>query len=187
MAGRFSHEAAIFDPITGSIFLTEDNFGFGSGFYRYDPPVDPRRPAGSRTAGRCGCSASPARPRPTCPALRCEARRTRSRWIPIDDPDPQFPMDGGAPDGHQQPSHLERRQAGLGRRRRSVQPPRGLTWDKGVIYFTATQGGGDPEAIDWDHSAESFSPPGFGRGTGQVWAYHPQRSVAGGRLPIGEP
>ena len=43
MAGRFSHEAAVFDPITGSIFLTEDNFGFGSGFYRYDPPVDPRR------------------------------------------------------------------------------------------------------------------------------------------------
>ena len=29
------------DPLTGSLFLTEDNFGFGSGFYRYDPPADP--------------------------------------------------------------------------------------------------------------------------------------------------
>jgi uncharacterized protein len=48
----------------------------------------------------------------------------------------------------------------------------GITWDKGVVYFTSTQGGGDPEPVDWFASAEGRN--GFGRGTGQVWAYRPQ-------------
>ncbi|MGH3727617.1 MAG: alkaline phosphatase PhoX, partial [Micromonosporaceae bacterium] len=34
-AGRFAHEAAAFDPGDGIVYLTEDNFGFPSGFYRY--------------------------------------------------------------------------------------------------------------------------------------------------------
>ena len=42
-AGRFAHEAVAFDPRGGSLYLTEDNFGFASGFYRYDPPVSPWR------------------------------------------------------------------------------------------------------------------------------------------------
>ena len=37
-AGRFAHEAVSFDPDGGHLYLTEDNFGFPSGFYRYKPP-----------------------------------------------------------------------------------------------------------------------------------------------------
>ena len=37
-AGRFAHEAVSFDPEGGRLYLTEDNFGFPSGFYRYRPP-----------------------------------------------------------------------------------------------------------------------------------------------------
>ena len=37
-AGRFAHEAVAYDPKSGYLYLTEDNFGFRSGFYRYKPP-----------------------------------------------------------------------------------------------------------------------------------------------------
>ena len=40
-AGRFAHEAAAYSPAEGYVYLTEDNFGFPSGFYRYVPPTNP--------------------------------------------------------------------------------------------------------------------------------------------------
>ena len=40
-AGRFAHEAVSYDPESGYLYLTEDDFGFASGFYRYKPPSDP--------------------------------------------------------------------------------------------------------------------------------------------------
>src|SRR5262245_44114835 len=40
-AGRFAHEAVAFDPAGGRLYLTEDNFGFPSGFYRYTPRRTP--------------------------------------------------------------------------------------------------------------------------------------------------
>ena len=40
-AGRFAHEAAAFDTGDGILYLTEDNFGFPSGFYRYIPKRNP--------------------------------------------------------------------------------------------------------------------------------------------------
>ena len=40
-AGRFAHEAVSFDPNDGILYLTEDNFGFPSGFYRYIPATNP--------------------------------------------------------------------------------------------------------------------------------------------------
>ena len=36
-AGRFSHESVAYDPRNNDLYLTEDNFGFPSGFYRYRP------------------------------------------------------------------------------------------------------------------------------------------------------
>src|SRR3712207_4855293 len=47
-AGRFAHEAVAWDPYGGHLYLTEDDFGFPSGFYRYRPRRNPRR------AGRLG-------------------------------------------------------------------------------------------------------------------------------------
>ena len=51
-AGRFAHEAVAFDPRDGILYLTEDNFGFPSGFYRYVPSSQPdeNRHAGQRRA-----------------------------------------------------------------------------------------------------------------------------------------
>ena len=42
-AGRFPHESVSFDPDGGILYLTEDNFAFPSGFYRYFPPTDPMK------------------------------------------------------------------------------------------------------------------------------------------------
>ena len=42
-AGRFAHESVAFDPHEGALYLTEDNFGFPSGFYRYVPRRNPMR------------------------------------------------------------------------------------------------------------------------------------------------
>ena len=40
-AGRFPHEVAAYSPVDNALYLTEDNFAFPSGFYRYLPPNDP--------------------------------------------------------------------------------------------------------------------------------------------------
>ncbi len=42
-AGRFAHEAAAYSPDEGIVYLTEDNFGFPSGLYRYIPPENPEQ------------------------------------------------------------------------------------------------------------------------------------------------
>src|SRR4029453_2601636 len=51
-AGRFAHEAVAFDPARGDLYLTEDNFGFPSGFYRYTPPRDAMRDGRLSDGGR---------------------------------------------------------------------------------------------------------------------------------------
>ncbi|MGH3455033.1 MAG: alkaline phosphatase PhoX, partial [Nocardioidaceae bacterium] len=43
----------------------------------------------------------------------------------------------------------------------------GQVYDDNVVYFTSTQGGGPAEDDTDDDNAN-----GFGRGNGQVWAYH---------------
>jgi secreted PhoX family phosphatase len=42
----------------------------------------------------------------------------------------------------------------------------GSAYDDGVVYFTATQGGGPAETI------LGPVPDGYGNGSGQIWAYH---------------
>jgi uncharacterized protein len=177
LAGRFAHEAAVFDPITGSIFLTEDNFGFGSGFYRYDPPVDPRRAGRIEDGGTLWMLGVAGAPQANLSGAQVRGMQYRASWISIDEPDPRFPMAGGLPTVTNNQAISNVGKQGWDGGAAVFSRLEGLTWDKGVVYFTATQGGGAAETVDWDNSAESFSPPGFGRGTGQVWAYHPQRDV----------
>ena len=51
-AGRFAHEAAAYSPHEGYVYLTEDNFAFPSGLYRYRPPVNPMRAGRLVNGGR---------------------------------------------------------------------------------------------------------------------------------------
>jgi hypothetical protein len=88
MAGRFAHEAAAFDPISGSIYMTEDDFGFGSGFYRYDPPVDPRQAGRIEDGGTLWMLGIAGTSQANLSGAQTRGTTYRVRWIRIDDPDP---------------------------------------------------------------------------------------------------
>jgi hypothetical protein len=51
-AGRFAHEAIAVDPVDGAAYLTEDDFGFPSGFFKYVPPVHPMQTGGLADGGQ---------------------------------------------------------------------------------------------------------------------------------------
>jgi hypothetical protein len=51
-AGRFPHESVAWDPKGGALYLSEDNFAFPSGFYKYVPPEDPMRAGRLLDGGR---------------------------------------------------------------------------------------------------------------------------------------
>ena len=168
-AGRFAHEAAAFDPNTGALYLTEDDFGFGSGFYKYVPPVNPRRAGRIEDGGTLWMLGVEGNPGANLSGDQTGASY-RTTWIPIPaaDANMSFPMAGGRPTVTNNEAIRWVARAGHAGGAAVFSRLEGATYDKGVVYFTATQGGGVPDPIDWDVSAE---PSGFGNGTGQVWAY----------------
>jgi secreted PhoX family phosphatase len=175
-AGRFAHEAAVFDKITGSIFLTEDNFGFGSGLYRYDPPVNPSKVKRIEDGGTLWMLGIKRTPQANLSGNQVVGTRYRVSWIQIPIPDPQFPMTAeGLPTVTNNQAISNVGKQGWDGGGAVFSRLEGITWDDGLVYFTSTQGGGDPEVVDWVNSAEGRG--GFGRGTGQVWAYDPKRET----------
>ncbi|MET0803634.1 MAG: alkaline phosphatase PhoX [Acidimicrobiales bacterium] len=169
-AGRFAHESAAFDPRDGVLYMTEDNFGFPSGFYRYVPrrshesgPSD-----GSRLPqhGRLQMLAVAGHPNADLAASQPQGARFRVQWVDIDDPDPTFPHTPGQPAPTTNDQAL-RHVGDQGRAQGAAWFSRleGSVYDDGTVWFTSTQGGGAPET--------SIGPiaNGFGNGSGQVWAY----------------
>jgi len=165
-AGRFSHEAAAFDPVNGVLYLTEDDFSFRSGFYRYIPPSNPMDTGSLEDGGQLqmlkvdgidNADLAAAQPRrATYPVV----------WVDIDDPAPSFPYTPGitAPtDNNTALQYVS--QQGLALGAAGFSRLEGAAYDEGVIYFTSTQGGG---------AANGGPNPivnGWGTGFGQVWAY----------------
>ncbi|MGH3326206.1 MAG: alkaline phosphatase PhoX [Streptomycetales bacterium] len=158
-AGRFAHESAAFDPFTGAVYLTEDNFGFASGFYRYLPPVDPMVAGRLLDGGRLQVLAVEGDPNARLDQGQRHRATYRVTWVDIDDPDPAFT---GRPsnDTAVQAVGNEGRAKGAAIFSRLE----GSAYDDGVVYFCSTQGGA--------RSAGDEAPSGFGDGRGQVWAYH---------------
>ena len=179
-AGRFAHEAVAFDPRAGALYLTEDNFGFPSGFYRYLPRRNPMRTGRLGDGGRLQMLAVKGRP-------NARPRRRRSR--------------AGRRTGSSGWTSTTRRRAsrtrrGRPRRRPTTRPSghvgdqgraqgaayfsrlEGAAYDDGVIYFTSTQGGGPAET--------SLGPiaDGYGNGHGQIWAYHTPGRHPAAALPV---
>ncbi len=165
-AGRFAHEAVAFDPKGGILYLTEDNFGFPSGFYRYVPPSDPMESGRLADGGRLQMLAIAGTPQ--ADLARSQQRRAtyRVEWVDIEEPDVLFPYTPGvpAPTSNNDAINFVGNQ---GREQGAAWFSRieGCVYDNGVVYFCCTQGGGPPEA--------SFGPiaDGFGNGFGQIWAY----------------
>jgi uncharacterized protein len=166
-AGRFAHESVAFDPIDGILYLTEDNFGFPSGFYRYIPGTNPMRTGHLDNEGRLQMLAVLDQPNANLAAAQSPGATYQVTWVDIDDPAPSFPYTPGttAPTTNDQALTYVGNQ---GRAQGAAYFSRleGSAYDDAIVYFCATQGGGPAEV--------STGPiaNGYGNGAGQIWAYN---------------
>jgi secreted PhoX family phosphatase len=168
-AGRFAHESVAFDPAGGALYLTEDNFGFPSGFYRYLPPANPMKRRRLLNGGRLQMLAVVGEPNAHLERNQPAGTRYRATWVNIADPAPTFPYIPGQPaptSNNDALTHVGNQGRALGAAHFSRLE--GATHDDGVVYFTSTQGGGAAET-------GPDTVTGYGNGNGQVWAYHVHR------------
>jgi secreted PhoX family phosphatase len=168
-AGRFAHEAIAVDPAEGAAYLTEDDFGFPSGFYKYVPPTNPVEAGKLVDGGQLFMLA--VKGWPNAPLADSQQLRAtfQTVWVPVDDPDPDFPRlpDGTPTTTNDDAIHYV---AGQGWDQGAAYFSRleGAVYDNGVVYFCSTQGGGEPE----DPDISTTRPSGYGKGSGQIWAYN---------------
>jgi uncharacterized protein len=175
MAGRFAHEAAAVDPATGIVYMTEDDFAYWSGFFRYIPPNDPFADRQLDDGGRLevlGVVPAGGRGPVTVNLSSGQTPGTTYRvaWIEIENPDPDFPTESG---------HLSNDEAARvvfqeGESKGAAQFSRleGMDHFGGKIFFVSTEGGG-PFGPGGPPPNEAPPPgsAGFGAGYGQVWMY----------------
>ncbi|HET8617307.1 MAG TPA: alkaline phosphatase PhoX [Acidimicrobiales bacterium] len=174
-AGRYAHEAVALDPWRGVLYLTEDNFGYPSGLYRYKPPRHPMHDGRLQDGGRLEMLAVRGVPNADLAEAQPEGAVYGVEWVPIDDPAPSFPYTPGqtAPTTNDQALNYVGNQ---GRAQGAAWFSRleGATYDRGVVYFCSTQGGGPAEP------GPSDTVGGFGNGSGQIWGY----DIASRRLKL---
>ena len=94
-AGRFAHEAVSFDPAAGVLYLTEDNFAFPSGFYRYVPREHRDGHRQLDHNGRLQMLAVKGRPQAHLEAHQDTTTVHAVEWVDIDEPDVEFPYTPG--------------------------------------------------------------------------------------------
>ncbi|MDZ5621353.1 PhoX family protein [Nocardioides bizhenqiangii] len=165
-AGRFAHEAVSFDPERGHLYLTEDNFAFASGLYRYKPPSNPMKVGRLEDGGRLQMLKVRGIRNAHLEAAQPDGTVYDVSWVDIDDPDPSFPYTPGQPAPTSNDTALTHVSSqGWAKGAAYFSRLEGQVYADGVVYFTSTQGGGPPEAGNHD-------PAGYGNGYGQVWAYH---------------
>ncbi|MEV4617214.1 alkaline phosphatase PhoX [Asanoa sp. NPDC049573] len=172
-AGRFTHEAVAYDPHSGYLYLTEDSFEFPSGFYRYKPRRDPMRLGHLDNRGRLQMLAVRKRPNIHLEGMQRRGATYDVKWVDIDDPAPRFPYTPGetAPTTNDDATVYVPKQ-GWAQGAAYFSRLEGAVYDDGVVYFTSTQGGGEPETEIGPHATD-----GYGNGYGQVWAYYPKHQV----------
>jgi len=170
-AGRFPHESVSFDPDGGILYLTEDNFAFPSGFYRYVPPSDPMTVGYLADGGQLQMLKVAGVDNAHLEGTQVAGTTYPVEWVDIADPNPQFPYTLGVP----APTTNDQALTYVGNQGRALGAAgfsrlEGQVFDRGTVYFTSTQGGGAAET-----GPELIA--GYGNGTGQVWAYSPGDST----------
>jgi secreted PhoX family phosphatase len=168
-AGRFAHEAVSFDPVGGHLYLTEDNFGFASGFYRYTPPAHPMEVGEMQDGGVLEMLKVVGQDNAPLHEGQPDGASYDVEWVEIDDPD--FTGDYDPATGTRMTNDQAIVYVGdQGRAKGAAQFSRleGQVYEDGVVYFCSTQGG--PVVSD-------DPPSGFGDGQGQVWAYDTRTST----------
>jgi secreted PhoX family phosphatase len=165
-AGRFAHEAAAVDPTTGTVYMSEDDFAYASGFFRYVPPNNPLKDKRIADGGRLEVlgvipdgGSSPV----TIDLSVNQVPGTTYQvgWILIEDPDPTF-APGLSNDEAARVVFLEGESKGAARFSRLE----GMEYFNRKIFFVSTEGGGP-----FDSDPPPNSSAGFGGGYGQVWMY----------------
>ena len=132
--GRFQHEAAVVDPGTGIVYLTEDETECG--LYRFVPAGNPSGGDGLRGPGRLQMLAIDGRRNfsgrwPT-------GLRLPTAWVDIDDPEAQ------------RVSVFRQGHARGGMRFKRLE---GCWWDDGHLYFVSTSGGRAGRGQVWELDA----------------------------------
>ena len=178
-AGRFAHEAAAWDPTEGALYLTEDNFGFPSGFYRYLPPTDPMETGSLADGGQLQMLRVVGQPNAHLEADQANGATYAVDWVDIADPNPTFPYTPGQPAPTTNDAALSY-VGNQGRAQGAAHFSRleGATLSKGKIYFTSTQGGGPRR------DRARSSSPATATAAGQIWAYDPTEQTLDVRLPV---
>ena len=188
-AGRFAHEAVSYDPAEGVLYLTEDNFAFPSGFYRYVPRErrdGHRQPRPQRTAADA---------RRRGPAATCTSRLSQDTttvhdvaWVDIDEPDVKFPYTPGEPAPTSNDTAINF-VGDQGRAKGAAHFARceGQIFHDGVVYFTATQGGGPamtgPDNVEWLRQGLRARCGRYDTRTQTLRCVYQSREPRGARLP----
>ncbi len=169
-AGRFSHEAVSFDPKAGQLYLTEDNFGFASGFYRYTPPAHPMEVGELRDGGTLHMLKVKGVTNAHLEGHQVPDTEYDVEWVEIAQPDVHYPYTPGqvAPTSNNT-ALVHVSSQGWAQGAAYFSRLEGQVFSKGNVFFTSTQGGGAVEA-----TSTAGDAGGYGNGSGQVWCYDPR-------------
>ena len=157
-AGRFAHEAVDVDPASGILYMTEDNFDFPSGFYRYTAPQNPMTVKRLTDGGKLEMLKIAGRPNAVLDKGQTPGVTYGVEWVTIPDPDPTF-APGTTNNQAIQAIGAQGRAQGAA----TFSRLEGIFYDDGKVYLVSTQGGDTP--------AGEPPPAGYGDGFGQLWAY----------------
>jgi secreted PhoX family phosphatase len=156
-AGRFAHEAAAVTDNGLAVYLTEDNFNFASGFYRYLPPVSGWRHRRLVDGGTLQMLKVRGVDNADLSLGQAPGATYDVEWVTIDDPDPTMP-----PDTTNDQAIVKVGDQGRAKGGAIFSRLEGAYEHAGKIYFVSTQGGAEVDE----------APSGFGNGRGQVWVYN---------------
>jgi secreted PhoX family phosphatase len=159
-AGRFAHEAAVVTPSGDAVYLTEDNFAFASGFYRYLPPSRGRRRSEIADGGQLQMLKVVGVDNADLSLGQSAGASYDVEWVDIDDPDPTF-----APGTTNDQAIVAVGDQGRAQGAAIFSRLEGAYYSGGNVYFISTQGGAT--------ASGDSAPFGFGDGRGQVWLYKP--------------
>ena len=163
-AGRFAHEAVDIDPESGFLYLTEDNFDFPSGFYRYRAPQNPMTAKRLTDGGTLEMLKIAGRPNAVLDKGQTPGVTYGVEWVKIDDPDPTF-----APGTTNNQAIVAVGDQGRAKGAATFSRLEGIFYDSGKIYLVSTQGGDTP--------AGEPPPAGYGDGFGQLWVHDTRRNT----------
>jgi secreted PhoX family phosphatase len=166
-AGRFPHESVAWDPHSGALYLSEDNFAFPSGFYKYVPPEDPQRAGRLLDGGQLYMLKVVGVTNADLAVHMADGTTFDVEWVKIDQPSFDFgrPAAGEAPTRTNDEALQFVSSQGLAKGAAKFSRLEGTVYDRGWIYFTSTQGGAAAGPTQPDTAL------GFGRGWGQIWAF----------------